>query len=61
MEGGQNCGKTITVHGKSGASVDVKIVDTCPGCADGDVDMSETAFKKLAPLNDGRIPISWSL
>ena len=39
----------------------LEIVDTCPGCADGDVDMSETAFKKLAPLNDGRIPISWSL
>lgn len=59
-EGGQHCGQTITIHSKS-KSVDVLIVDTCPGCADGDVDLSQAAFTKLASLDQGRIPITWSI
>jgi expansin (peptidoglycan-binding protein) len=61
MEGGNMCGKTITVQNKDGSSINVKIVDTCPGCSEGDVDLSETAFKKLSPLVAGRIPITWEM
>ncbi|KAL9551161.1 hypothetical protein MBANPS3_004404 [Mucor bainieri] len=48
-----HCGK----HG----SVKLKIVDTCPGCKKGDVDMSRAAFEKIAKLSEGRVPISWSI
>ncbi|KAL9548632.1 hypothetical protein MBANPS3_005587 [Mucor bainieri] len=59
LMGGSNsdlCGKSITVKSASG-SVTLKVVDSCPG----DVDMSEAAFKKLGQLDEGRIPITWSL
>jgi expansin (peptidoglycan-binding protein) len=54
------CGKSITLKGGSG-SVTVKVVDTCPGCGKGDVDLSPAAFKKLGSLSKGVIPITWSL
>ncbi|KAI8084067.1 RlpA-like double-psi beta-barrel-protein domain-containing protein-containing protein [Gilbertella persicaria] len=54
-----NCGRSISIKGPNG-SVTVKIVDTCPGCASGDIDMSPAAFAKIADLADGRVPISWS-
>ncbi|KAI8880010.1 hypothetical protein K501DRAFT_192293 [Backusella circina FSU 941] len=54
------CGKFVTIQGEKG-SVTVKVVDSCPGCAKGDIDLSEAAFKKLAALNDGRIPVTWSI
>ncbi|KAL9544889.1 hypothetical protein PS6_008535 [Mucor atramentarius] len=44
-----------------GKSVTVKVVDSCPGCGEGDVDLSPTAFKKLGALSEGVIPITWSL
>ncbi|GAA5803351.1 RlpA-like double-psi beta-barrel-protein domain-containing protein-containing protein [Helicostylum pulchrum] len=55
-----NCGKSISIKGPSG-SVTVKVVDTCPGCAESDIDMSPASFKKIAKLDDGRVPISWSI
>ncbi|KAI8880168.1 hypothetical protein K501DRAFT_255467 [Backusella circina FSU 941] len=54
-----NCGKHIKVKGPSG-SVTVKVVDTCPSCDTGDLDLSPAAFEKIADLDDGRVPISWS-
>lgn len=54
----QLCGKTITAHGPKG-SVTVKIVDTCPGCANGDLDLSPAAFAKIADMAQGRVPITW--
>lgn len=60
MEGYKSkyCDKLIDIkHGKK--SVTVKVVDTCPSCDKGDVDLSPTAFKKLAKLNKGRIDITW--
>ncbi|KAI8365698.1 RlpA-like double-psi beta-barrel-protein domain-containing protein-containing protein [Choanephora cucurbitarum] len=52
------CGKYITVKGPKG-SVRVKIVDTCPPCAKGDIDLSVGAFGKVGSYIDGRIPITW--
>jgi expansin len=54
----ENCGKCISVTGPRGTVV-VRIVDKCPGCSFGDVDLSQTAFGKIARLSDGRITIEW--
>jgi expansin (peptidoglycan-binding protein) len=58
---GQNatyCGACVAIDGPNG-SVTVRIVDRCPGCAKGDIDLSQTAFKMIAPLSAGRVDITW--
>ncbi len=36
--------------------------DECPlPCAPGQIDLSQPAFAKLAPLQTGRLPITWTL
>lgn len=52
------CGACVEVTGPSGM-VTVRIVDQCPGCAEGDLDLSREAFAMLSPLSAGRIPITW--
>ncbi|CAI2173360.1 5311_t:CDS:2 [Funneliformis geosporum] len=52
------CGKCIKVTGPKG-SVKVKLVDKCPICKRGDIDMSSKAFEKIADLDDGRVKITW--
>ena len=52
------CGAFIEVTGPQG-SVIVRIVDQCPECPQGDVDLSQEAFAEIAPLVAGRVPISW--
>eukprot|EP00026_Physarum_polycephalum_P023761 Phypoly_transcript_29267.p1 GENE.Phypoly_transcript_29267~~Phypoly_transcript_29267.p1 ORF type:complete len:128 (+),score=14.33 Phypoly_transcript_29267:53-385(+) len=52
------CGRYATVHGPNG-SVRVQLVDKCPGCAYGDLDLSPAAFQKIAPLSAGRVSITW--
>ena len=55
------CGRKMRVS-KGSKSVVVTVVDTCPGCAVGSVDLTPAAFKKLAPLSVGRIHgIKWTL
>ena len=53
------CGACLQVTGPSGTSTIVRVVDQCPGCAHGDLDLSQTAFGELAPLSAGRIAITW--
>ncbi|GAV06145.1 hypothetical protein RvY_16176 [Ramazzottius varieornatus] len=56
------CRKCATVTSrKSGATVTVRIVDKCPGCQTKHIDLSPAAFKKLAPLHLGVIPVDWYL
>ncbi|CAG8474418.1 7374_t:CDS:2, partial [Dentiscutata heterogama] len=52
------CGKCIQITGPKG-TVKVKVVDKCPVCKSGDIDMSSTAFKQIANLDDGRVKITW--
>lgn len=52
------CGQCIAVTGPKG-TVRVRIVDLCPGCSMGDVDLSKQAFSAVAALSAGRIAISW--
>lgn len=52
------CGACLEVTGPMGV-VTVRVVDECPGCAHGDLDLSPQAFQQLAPLSAGRISIMW--
>ncbi len=52
------CGACISVAGPMGEVV-VRVVDKCPGCAKGDVDLSSEAFARISPLSAGRVPITW--
>ncbi len=55
------CGAYVRVSA-GGAAITVRITNECPApCAPGQLDLSQQAFAKLAPLVKGRIPISWSL
>ncbi|MGW4842101.1 expansin EXLX1 family cellulose-binding protein [Nocardia brasiliensis] len=46
------CGAYLDVEGPRG-SVRVQIVDRCPGCAPGQLDLSTAAFSEIADLSDG--------
>lgn len=59
-ENSQICGAYVTVR-SGGKSVTVKIVDRCPECAVGDIDLSQEAFARLASASAGRIKITWTL
>jgi expansin len=52
------CGSYLEVAGPDG-SVRVKVVDQCPECAAGHIDLSATAFARIAPLSAGLIPVSY--
>lgn len=58
--GSAACGACLEVDGPNGKVV-VRVVDRCPGCAKGDVDLSQSAFAKVAPLSRGRVPITWRI
>jgi expansin len=53
-----NCGRCVEVTGPTGKVI-VRITDKCPGCSSGDLDLSQTAFGKIAKLSAGRIAIKW--
>jgi expansin (peptidoglycan-binding protein) len=55
---GAACGGYIDVKGPKG-TVRVKVVDQCPECPAGHLDLSEAAFAKIGALNDGIIPITY--
>ena len=52
------CGACLEVSGKKGKTI-VRVVDRCPECKPGDVDLTEQAFTQIADPIDGRILISW--
>jgi len=52
------CGSYLEVTGPDG-SVRVKVVDQCPECATGHIDLSATAFARIAPLSAGLISVSY--
>ena len=55
------CGKTITISA-NGKTAQAKIVDTCPGCAHGGLDLSPTLFQKFDSLSVGRITgMTWTM
>jgi len=54
------CGAYVHVVGPRG-EVMVRIVDLCPGCHAGDLDLSREAFSRIANLSQGRVPITWQV
>jgi expansin (peptidoglycan-binding protein) len=54
------CGAYVEVTGPKGTAT-VKIVDRCPECATGDIDLSKQAFALIADLVAGRVPIRWRI
>ncbi|KZS39586.1 hypothetical protein AWE51_08005 [Aquimarina aggregata] len=52
------CGACLEVTGSRGKTI-VKVVDRCPECKPGDVDLTQEAFSEVANPIDGRVPITW--
>ena len=52
------CGACVRLTGPQG-TIDVRVVDRCPECAPGDIDLSPEAFAMIAPLEQGRVDIEW--
>ncbi|CAG8576452.1 6086_t:CDS:2 [Funneliformis mosseae] len=52
------CGRSVIINGPQG-TVTCQVVDRCPGCSFGDLDLSPAAFEKIADLEQGIVPITW--
>jgi expansin (peptidoglycan-binding protein) len=57
-DGAAACGGYLTVTGPDG-SVTAQVIDQCPECATGHIDLSEPAFAALAPLSAGLINVHY--
>jgi expansin len=57
--GSAACGACVKVKGPNG-EVTVRIVDSCPGCDANHLDLSRSAFAKIAEPSRGRVPVSFS-
>jgi expansin (peptidoglycan-binding protein) len=55
---GAACGSYLDVTGPKG-KVRVKVIDSCPGCAPGHLDLSRTAFKRIANEVQGVVPVTY--
>lgn len=53
------CGMCVEVTGPKGTVV-VRIVDLCPECGRGHLDLSRQAFAAIGELSAGEIPITWT-
>ena len=54
------CGECVQVTGPNGQVI-VRIVDQCPGCEQGHLDLSQEAFAKIADPSAGNVPITWQV
>ena len=54
------CGAYVQVNGAKG-SVIVRIVDLCPECKAGHLDLSREALAAIDDLVKGRVPITWRI
>lgn len=52
------CGSYLEITGPDG-SVTAEVVDLCPGCQSGHIDLSEQAFAQIAPLAAGLVPVTY--
>ncbi len=52
------CGECVAVAGPKG-DVTVRIVDRCPECEMGHLDLSQSAFAKIADVSAGNVAITW--
>jgi expansin (peptidoglycan-binding protein) len=54
------CGAYVHVTGPKGVTT-IRIVDLCPECKAGHLDLSREAFAQIADLPQGRVPITWQV
>jgi expansin (peptidoglycan-binding protein) len=54
------CGEYVRVTGPKG-TITVRIVDLCPECQAGHLDLSQQAFAQIADLPQGVVPITWQV
>lgn len=54
------CGAYVAVSGPRG-TVTIRIIDQCPGCKQGDIDLSKEAFSQIASKGVGRVAITWKI
>ncbi|EIM90394.1 uncharacterized protein STEHIDRAFT_51065 [Stereum hirsutum FP-91666 SS1] len=55
---GSNCGKHITIEA-NGVQSDAVVVDECPSCAEGALDMSTGLFQTFGSLSVGVVTVNW--
>ena len=53
------CGACAQITGGDGKQIVVRIVDLCPECQTGHIDLSPEAFAKLGDLSLGVMPVTW--
>ncbi|THU85026.1 hypothetical protein K435DRAFT_869679 [Dendrothele bispora CBS 962.96] len=56
---GEHCGKQVKITNSDGTEASATVVDSCPSCADGDLDMSPGLFSNFASLDLGVFDITW--
>jgi expansin (peptidoglycan-binding protein) len=56
--GAAACGGYVEVSGPDG-SVRAEVIDQCPPCAAGHIDLSEAAFARIAPLSAGLVSVTY--
>jgi len=56
--GGAACGTYLDVTGPNGTTR-VQVVDQCPGCPAGKIDLSRAAFARIGALSAGIIPVTY--
>jgi len=52
------CGACADVTGPNG-TIHIRIVDQCPECPVGNIDLSPEAFQQISPLEAGKVHIDW--
>ncbi|MEU7874345.1 expansin EXLX1 family cellulose-binding protein [Dactylosporangium sp. NPDC049140] len=57
--GGKGCGTLLDVTGPNGTTR-VQVVDLCPGCPAGKIDLGKGAFAKIGSLGAGVIPVTYA-
>ncbi len=56
--GSAMCGRCLEVEGPL-ATITVKVVDRCPECGPGHVDLDDQAFAAIADPGLGHVPVAW--
>ncbi|RKO92863.1 RlpA-like double-psi beta-barrel-protein domain-containing protein-containing protein, partial [Blyttiomyces helicus] len=55
------CGNQVCITYNGGSGVTATVMDECPGCSFGDLDVSPVIFNALCgSLDAGRVTISWT-
>jgi expansin len=57
-DGSAACGACANITA-GGAAITIRVVDLCPECPEGAIDLHPGAFAEFAPLDQGVVDISW--